>query len=346
MGAKKLFGRIIVIGAVFIMICGGYVINKAFTGNTKFEEEEVFVYVPTDSKYEDVKKILAPYVENQDKIDWVASKRDYDTNVKPGKFLLKKGMSSFSIIRSLRLNVPVKLAFNNQEKVDDLFVRIASQIEPDTTKLKAAFTNDAFLTENGLNKDNVMSFFIPNSYEFYWNVSTEEFAEKLTKEYKRFWNDSRLEKAKALNLTPAQVYTLASIVHKETAKADERPKVAGVYLNRLNKNMPLQADPTVIYALKQKSNNWNLVVKRVMHNDLMTSSPYNTYRNTGLPPGPIFMPDVSAIDAVLSPEKHNYLYFCASVERFGYHEFATDYNEHLKVAAKYADWVAKQNYKR
>ena len=346
MGAKKLFGRIVVIGLLLIAIVGGYVINKAFTSNTKFNEEEVFVYVPTGSDYEDVKKILTNYVENQEKIDWVASQRSYDTNVKAGKFLLKKGMSSFSIVRALRLNVPVKLAFNNQEKVQDLFARIASQIEPDTTKLNAIFTNDAFLKENGLNKDNVMSFFIPNSYEFYWNVTPEEFAEKLTKEYKRFWNDSRLAKAKALNLTPAEVYTLASIVHKETAKADERPKVAGVYLNRLNKSMPLQADPTVIYALKQKTNNWDLVVKRVMHNDLMVSSPYNTYRNTGLPPGPIFMPDVSAIDAVLSPEKHDYLYFCASVERFGYHEFATDYNEHLKVAAKYADWVAKQNYKR
>jgi len=346
LGAKKLFGRIVVIGLLLIAIVGGYVINKAFTSNTKFNEEEVFVYVPTGSDYEDVKKILTNYVENQEKIDWVASQRSYDTNVKAGKFLLKKGMSSFSIVRALRLNVPVKLAFNNQEKVQDLFARIASQIEPDTTKLNAIFTNDAFLKENGLNKDNVMSFFIPNSYEFYWNVTPEEFAEKLTKEYKRFWNDSRLAKAKALNLTPAEVYTLASIVHKETAKADERPKVAGVYLNRLNKSMPLQADPTVIYALKQKSNNWDLVVKRVMHNDLMVSSPYNTYRNTGLPPGPIFMPDVSAIDAVLSPEKHDYLYFCASVERFGYHEFATDYNEHLKVAAKYADWVAKQNYKR
>jgi UPF0755 protein len=212
--------------------------------------------------------------------------------------------------------------------------------------LNEIFTNDTFLQENGLNKDNVMSFFIPNSYEFYWNISPEEFAEKLTKEYKRFWNDGRLAKAKALNLTPAQVYTLASIVHKETAKADERPKVAGVYLNRLNKNMPLQADPTVIFALKQKSNDWNLVVKRVMHNDLIVNSPYNTYKNTGLPPGPIFMPDVSAIDAVLNPEKHNYLYFCASVEKFGYHEFAKDYDAHLKVAAKYADWVKKQNYKR
>lgn len=346
MEAKKIFLRIISIGAAIIIISGGYVINKAFTGNTKFEEEEVYVYVPTDSKYEDVKKILTPYIENQSKIDWVASKRDYDSNVKAGKFLLKKGMSSFSIVRALRLNTPVKLAFNNQEKVQDLFVRIASQIEPDTTKLKEIFTNDTFLQENGLNKDNVMSFFIPNSYEFYWNISPEEFSEKLTKEYKRFWNDGRLAKAKALNLTPAQVYTLASIVHKETAKTDERPKVAGVYLNRLFKNMPLQADPTVIFALKQKSNDWNLVVKRVMHNDLIVNSPYNTYKNTGLPPGPIFMPDVSAIDAVLNPEKHNYLYFCASVEKFGYHEFATDYNAHLKVAAKYADWVKKQNYKR
>lgn len=346
MDAKKLFLRIISIGAAIIIISGGYIINKAFTGNTKFEEEEVYVYVPTDSKYEDVKKILAPYIENQAKIDWVASKREYDSNVKAGKFLLKKGMSSFSIVRALRLNIPVKLAFNNQEKVQDLFIRLASQIEPDTTKLKEIFTNDTFLQENGLNTDNVMSFFIPNSYEFYWNISPEELAEKLTKEYKRFWNDGRLAKAEALNLTPAQVYTLASIVHKETAKADERPKVAGVYLNRLNKNMPLQADPTVIFALKQKSNDWNLVVKRVMHNDLTVNSPFNTYKNTGLPPGPIFMPDVSAIDAVLNPEKHNYLYFCASVERFGYHEFATDYGAHLKVAAKYADWVKKQNYKR
>ncbi len=346
MEAKKLFLRIISIGAAIIIISGGYIINKAFTGNTKFEEEVVYVYVPTDSKYEDVKKILAPYVENQSKIDWVASKREYDSNVKAGKFLLKKGMSSFSIVRALRLNIPVKLAFNNQEKVQDLFVRIASQIEPDTTKLKEIFTNDTFLQENGLNKDNVMSFFIPNSYEFYWNISPEELSEKLTKEYKRFWNDGRLAKAKALNLSPAQVYTLASIVHKETAKSDERPKVAGVYLNRLNKNMPLQADPTVIFALKQKSNDWNLVVKRVMHNDLIVNSPYNTYKNAGLPPGPIFMPDVSAIDAVLNPEKHNYLYFCASVERFGYHEFATDYTAHLKVAAKYAEWVKKQNYKR
>ena len=265
---------------------------------------------------------------------------------KTAEFLLKKGMSSFSIVRALRLNTPVKLAFNNQEKVQDLFVRIASQIEPDTTKLNEIFTNDTFLQENGLNKDNVMSFFIPNSYEFYWNISPEEFAEKLTKEYKRFWNDGRLAKAKALNLTPAQVYTLASIVHKETAKADERPKVAGVYLNRLNRNMPLQADPTVIFALKQKSNDWNLVVKRVMHNDLIVNSPYNTYRVLGLPPGPINIPSTVAIDAVLNPEKHNYMFFCASVTNFGYHEFAVTEAQHNANSAKYHKWLDENDIKK
>jgi len=276
----------------------------------------------------------------------VAAKRGYTTNVRAGKFLLKKGMSSFSIVRSLRLPVPVKLAFNNQERIVDLYKRIASQVEPSEEQLKAVFENEKFLAEHGLTKETVLTFFIPNTYEFYWDVTAEELAEKFSKEFQRFWNDSRLEKAKALNLTPAQVYILASIVHKETAKADERPRVAGVYLNRLNKNMPLQADPTVIYAQKLAQNDWNLVIKRVVNADTRVASPYNTYRNTGLPPGPIFMPDVSALDAVLNAEKHNYMYFCASVKKFGYHEFATTYDAHLVIAKKYADWVSKQGYNR
>ena len=276
----------------------------------------------------------------------MAAKRGYTTNVRAGKFLLKKGMSSFSIVRSLRLPVPVKLAFNNQERIVDLYKRIASQVEPSEEQLKAVFENEKFLAEHGLTKETVLTFFIPNTYEFYWDVTAEELAEKFSKEFQRFWNDSRLEKAKALNLTPAQVYILASIVHKETAKADERPRVAGVYLNRLNKNMPLQADPTVIYAQKLAQNDWNLVIKRVVNADTRVASPYNTYRNTGLPPGPIFMPDVSALDAVLNAEKHNYMYFCASVKKFGYHEFATTYDAHLVIAKKYADWVSKQGYNR
>nr|WP_298659575.1 endolytic transglycosylase MltG [uncultured Flavobacterium sp.] len=346
MEKKKLLTKIFIAFTVVVIIAGSYIINKAFTSNTKFEQDEVFVYVPTNSDYEAVKKILAPYVDNQQKIDWVAAKRGYNTNVKAGKFLLKKGMSSFSIVRALRLSVPVKLAFNNQERIDDLYKRIASQVEPNEIQLKAVFENEKFLADHGLTKETVLTFFIPNTYEFYWDVTAEELAEKFSKEFHRFWTESRLEKAKALQLTPAQVYILASIVHKETAKADERPRVAGVYLNRLKQSMPLQADPTVIYAQKLAQNNWNLVIKRVINDDTRISSPYNTYRVTGLPPGPIFMPDVSAIDAVLNAEKHKYMYFCASVEKFGYHEFATSYEEHLVIAKKYGAWVAKQGYKR
>lgn len=346
MEKKKLLTKFFIAFTVLVIIAGSYIVNKAFTSNTKFEQDEVFVYVPTNSDYEAIKKILAPYIDNQEKIDWVASKRGYTTTVKSGKFLLKKGMSSFSIVRALRLPVPVKLAFNNQERIEDLYKRIASQVEPDEQQLKAIFEDEKFLTAHGLTKETVLTFFIPNTYEFYWDVTAQELAEKFSKEFHRFWNESRLAKAKALHLTPAQVYTLASIVHKETAKTDERPRVAGVYLNRLKQNMPLQADPTVIYAQKVAQNNWSLVIKRVVNADTRVASPYNTYRVTGLPPGPIFMPDVSAIDAVLNAEKHSYIYFCASVEKFGYHEFATTYDEHLVIAKKYADWVSKQGYKR
>lgn len=343
---KKIIIKIVVGVLLVGVLLGGYLINKIFTSNTKFEQEEVYVYIPTGSNYEAVKKIIAPYVENLDKVDWVASKRGYTENVKSGKFLLKKGMSSFSIVRSLRLPVPVKLAFNNQESVDKLFERIASQVEPSVAELKAVFENEVFLKEHQLTKETLLTYFIPNTYEFYWDVSAEDLAKKFEKEYQRFWTNGRAEKAKGLNMTPAEVYTLASIVHKETAQAAERPRVAGVYLNRLKANMPLQADPTVIYAVKRESGDWNQQIKVVTFNDLKVNSPYNTYRIKGLPPGPIFMPDVSAIDAVLNPEKHNYLYFCASVEKFGYHEFAASYEEHLVIAKKYSEWVSKQGYKR
>lgn len=342
--------RIVSIASVVILLAatafGVVVYVKAFTPNTKFAENEVFVYVPTNSTYEDVKKIMSPYVENMDKFAFVAEKRGYDSNVNPGKFLLTKGMSSFSIVSSLRHNVPVKLAFNNQESLGKLVQRLSSQIEPDSIALTEVFTDSAFMADNGFNKQTVLAMFIPNTYEFYWNVSPRKVRDKLAKEYKRFWNEERLAKAQVLELTPVEVATLAAIVHEETAKADERPRVAGVYLNRLKLDMPLQADPTVIYALKEKSGNFDQVIKRVLFNDLKTSSPYNTYIHTGLPPGPIAMPDISAIDAVLNAEKHDYVYFCASVERFGYHEFAKTYAEHQVIAKKYAEWVTKQGYQR
>ena len=191
----------------------------------------------------------------------------------------------------------------------------------------------------------MLSYFIPNTYELFWNTSAEKFTNRMVKEYHRFWNDKRLEKAKALNLSPSQVITLASIVQKETPKTIEQPRVAGLYLNRIKKGMPLQADPTIIYILKQK-NGQDFTVKRVLFKDLKIKSLYNTYLHKGIPPGPIAMPDISAIDAVLDYEKHNYLYMCVNVEKLGYHAFANSMNQHKKNARKYQGWLNNQGIKR
>jgi len=276
----------------------------------------------------------------------MAKLRSYPENVKSGRFLLKKGMNTFQIVGAMRRNVPVDLAFNNQERLENLCERLSSQIEPDTTKLLAAFRDTAFLQKNGFSNETVFAMFLPNTYQVYWNISAENFRDKMLDAYNDFWNKDRIAKATALNLTPVQVTTLASIVQKESAKKSERPTVAGVYLNRLAKEMPLQADPTVIYALKLKDNDFERVIKRVLYNDLFIASPYNTYQNTGLPPGPIAMPDVDAIDAVLNAEKHDYIYFCASVEKFGYHVFASTYEAHQVNAKKYSDWMNAQGTKR
>ena len=276
----------------------------------------------------------------------VAEKKSYVANVKSGKFILKRGMNSNDIINSLRQPVPVNISFNNQETLERTMGRIAEQIEPDSLALYKAFTDKTFLEENGFNEQNVLSVFIPNTYEFFWDTTPEKVREKMAKEYRKFWNPERLAKAEALGLTPLQVSSLAAIVHKETVKADERPRVAGVYLNRLNKGMKLEADPTVIYAMKKQSGDFDQVIKRVYFKDLITDSPYNTYKYAGLPPGPIAMPDITAIDAVLNPEKHNYIYFCASVTNFGYHEFAVTAAQHEVNRQKYVAWVNKMGINR
>ncbi|MFZ0597720.1 MAG: endolytic transglycosylase MltG, partial [Flavobacterium sp.] len=306
----------------------------------------LYVHVPTGANYADVKKILEPYIKNFDNFEMVADKRSYPENVKSGRFLLKKDMNNIDLVRAMRSNVPVKLSFNNQERLENFAGRVGSEIEADSLSLMKAIKAPAFLKENGFNEDNVFAMFIPNTYEIYWNTSAEKFRDKMIKEYHNFWTAERIEKAKKQGLTPVQATILASIVHKESVKKDERPRIAGVYLNRLRLEMPLQADPTVIYALKLRDNNFDQVIKRVFYNDLVMKSPYNTYVNIGLPPGPIAMPDITAVDAVLNPEKHDYIYFCASIDRFGYHEFASTYEQHQINAKKYSDWIASQGVTR
>ncbi len=342
MKLNKIISVVLIVVVSIASIYGYKIYKDIFSPNTKFEENEIYVYIPSNSNLTDVENILAPYVLQKERIKLVAQKSNYESKIKSGKFLLKKGMNSLDIIRALRINIPVKLSFNNQETIEKLAGRIAAQIEPDSLTVLKAITNPNFLKENEITEANLMSLFIPNSYEFYWNTSTTKFTNTMVKEYHRFWNQERLNKAKAIGLTPLEVSTLASIVHKETVKNDERPRVAGVYLNRLQRGMKLDADPTIIYAVKKQSGNFDQVIKRVYFKDLELDSPYNTYKYAGLPPGPITMPDISAIDAVLNAEKHSYLFFCANVENFGYHKFATNLKEHGNNRRDYIRWINKQ----
>lgn len=345
----KLRGIIGIVSLVLVLggtIYGYMLYKEIFTANTSFSERQVAVFIPTGATYSNVEEIVKPYIANMDNFKATADKKSYTTNVKAGKFILKQGMNSNDIINALRQPVPVRISFNNQETLQRAMGRIASQVEPDSIALLKAFTDKQFLEENGFTEDNVLSICIPNTYEFFWNTTPTKIREKMAKEYRKFWTEERKAKAEALNLTPLQVSALASIVHKETVKVDERPRVAGVYLNRLNNGMKLEADPTVIYAMKKQSGDFDQVIKRVLFKDLVIDSPYNTYKYEGLPPGPIAMPDISALDAVLNPERHNYIYFCASVTNFGYHEFAVTPAQHEVNRQKYVAWVNKMGIKR
>ena len=342
----------ILLGVLLLGLLGGgifayYVYSAFFTPNTSFNNDEAFVYLPTGATATELQEQLAPLLDDMDSFKAAAEKKGYLQNIKAGKYRLGKGMNNNELVNSLRSgNIPVKVSFNNQETITDLAGRIANQLEADSTNLVKAFRDTDFLEANGFNEANVISPYIPNSYEFFWNTSAIDFRDRMLKEYRRFWTEARQQKAKDLGLKPNEVIALASIVHKETAKVDERPTVAGVYLNRLKKNMLLQADPTVIFAIKRESNNFDTLIKRVLYKDLVLDSPYNTYKYPGLPPGPIAMPDITAIDAVLNPEKHGYYYFVANVEKFGYHMFAETLAQHNRNKEQYIRWINQQKINR
>ncbi|MCZ4320206.1 endolytic transglycosylase MltG [Aequorivita viscosa] len=344
---KKILIIVFLLGAVGMGAFAWYVYDTAFTGNTAFNNKEAHVYIPTNASINNVIDELEPLLKDAKSFRTIADQKQYSENIKPGHFIIKKGMTNNDIVNTLRSrNIPINVKFNNQERLEDLAGHIANQIEADSISLLKAMTDPEFLKEVGLDKETGLSMYIPNTYEFYWNSAAETFRDRMKTEYERFWNESRTQKAKKLNLSKEQVMALASIVQKETAKVDERPRVAGVYINRLKVGMLLQADPTVIYALKRESGDYNQIIKRVLYADLELDSPYNTYKYAGVPPGPITMPDISSIDAVLNPEKHDYYYFVADVTNFGYHKFAKNLAQHNVNKAEYVRWVNKQGLKR
>ncbi len=344
---KKILLIVVLMGAVGMGIFAYYVYSNAFANNTAFTNKEAHVYIPSNATIDDVVKELEPLLKDTESFYAVADQKKYSGNVKPGHFIITKGMTNNDIVNVLRSrNIPINIKFNNQERLEDLAGHISKQIEADSISLLQAMYDPEFLKEEGLNKETALCLYIPNTYEFYWNTSAETFRKRMKTEYERFWNETRIQKAKNLNLTKEQVMALAAIVQKETVKVDERPRVAGVYINRLKAGMLLQADPTVIYAIKRESGDYNQIIKRVLYADLELDSPYNTYKYAGVPPGPITMPDISSIEAVLNPEKHDYYYFVADVTNFGYHKFAKNLAQHNVNKAEYVRWVNSQGVNR
>ena len=332
--ARILVPLVILIGFISIDY---YNIN--YKENTSFSEDSIFLYVIKDDSLRFADSI-SKYVKSEKTFYRVAKRLDYLENKKTGRFKISKGLGNKDIISALRFNnTPLTITFNNQERVENLAGRLSKQIYQDSISLINSFKDKIFLKENNFTTENILSMFIPNSYEVYWNIGADEIRDKMLKEYNKFWNDERSEKAKKLNLSKLQVISLASIVQKESVKVDERPTIAGVYINRLKRNMRLQADPTVIYSIKDYYKNFDTIIRRVLYRDLRLNSKYNTYRINGLPPGPISMPDISSIDAVLNYENHKYIFFVADPYNPGYHLFARNLSEHNKNRRVYTRWL-------
>lgn len=319
---------------VIVILAGRWAYNKAMKPNVTTPEEKDFsLYIPTGADFEQVKDSLYAHdlIDDKASFEWIARKKDYAEHVKPGRYIIKHDMSNNQLVNMLRggMQTPVKVTFNNIRDIKMLAGRIGDQIEADSTAIVSYLNDATHLDQLGFNAQTIPALFLPNTYEFYWNTSAEKFVEKMKNEYDKFWNAERLDKAKAINLSPVQVSILASIVDKETNKTDEMQRIAGVYLNRLRSGWLLQADPTLVFAVG------DFELKRVLNVHKEVESPYNTYKYAGLPPGPICIPSLQSINAVLNAEKHNYYYFCAKDDFSGYHVFAKTLAEHNRNAQRY-----------
>lgn len=305
------------------------------------DREPISLYIPTNATYSQVidSLVASGLVFPLQPFNQCAKLLKYPDLVKPGHYRLLPGMTVWKLIRHLRSGqqVAVKVTFNNLRNIEALAGKVSRYLEPDSLAFLACFARlRDYLPDSPVGEDSTLCMFIPNSYEFMWNTSPVQFAERMHREYSSFWSNERAEAAKALELTPVQVYILASIVEKETIVQQEKPTIAGVYLNRLHRGMLLQADPTVVFAIGDFQR------ERILLRDLEVESPYNTYKHVGLPPGPIYMPDTRSIDAVLHPEKHDYLYFCAKADDSGRHAFAKTLAAHNENARKFQTWLNQQ----
>lgn len=315
--------------------------------NTAFNSKEAYIFISTGATYSDVRSDIEPLLLDIEKFDALAKQKKYNINVKAGRYRIARDMTNNDIINSLRSqNLAVTVAFNNQHSLGLLAQRISNQVEADSLSLMGVFTDSLFLSSNAFSKESALAMYLPNSYEFFWNTSAKKIRSKLQKAYNIFWTSNRKQKAKAMGLTPVEVSILAAIVQEESKELTEQPRIAGVYMNRLKNNWALQADPTLKFAAYQTKAYKNKVIKRVLNKHKKIESPYNTYIHTGLPPGLIAMPDLSAIDAVLNFESHSYFYFAADPSRPGFHRFAKTLYAHNANARRYQNYLNRQGIRK
>lgn len=339
---KKFF---IALGILAIILLG-YTVFKYYLKyfGPSVTNNQKYLYIKTGSDFADVYQTIRKEDIVKDSLSFrdAALSMKYNGRVKPGKYRLHKGMSNRNLINMLKSGnqEPVKLSFQNIRLKESFAAMAGKKLEADSTAIIHLLDSASYLNQFGFTPDNVYVMFLPNSYQMYWNSSAEELFKRMHDEYEKFWTPERKDQAKAAGLTPIQVSILASIVDAEALHDSEMPKIAGLYMNRLNRGMKLEADPTVIYSMK------DFTIKRVLSKYLIYESPYNTYMHTGLPPGPIMMPSINAVKAVLNYTKHDYIYMCAKDDFSGYHNFATNMADHLVNAHKFQQALNERNIKR
>lgn len=336
---KKPLFWVVGLGAIFSI----YMVYILFAPNISVgDEQDGYIYIRDNQTMNDLTKSLddSGYVTNISSFKQVAALMGYK-KVRSGRYDLNDASNNFSLVRMLRSGrqKPVKLTFNNIRTKEQLAARLSKELMADSVSIVNLMNDSAYLAPFGFNKNTAIANFIPDTYEVFWDLDAHEIFERMNKEYLKFWTDERKAKADSIPMTPIEVATLAAIVEEETNNKAERPQVAGLYINRLKTDMPLQADPTLKYAVGDFS------IRRLRLEHILYISPYNTYRNKGLPPGPIRVASANGIDAVLNHAKHNYIYMCAKETFDGQHNFAVTYAEHMANARRYQQALNARNIK-
>ncbi|MFY0627042.1 MAG: endolytic transglycosylase MltG [Reichenbachiella sp.] len=334
MNKKKIvIAASIIVFSVMLSSFGFYFHQVIYAPNFLYEQDSKALIIPTGATFKDVQNTLYDerYLNDLVSFSLLSKLMDYDINIKPGLYLIRKDMSNYQVIRMLRSGdqTAVNITFNNVRMSGDLPEKITANLEMTPKDFLEIIRNDSLIEANGFDSLTIVGMFIPNTYQVYWTIKPEALFLKMKKEYDRFWNEKRLAKAKEIGLTPKEVSVMASIAQAEVSVGDELPVVAGLYMNRINKGYLLGADPTLVFA------NQDFEIRRVLNKHKLIDSPYNTYRYEGLPPGPINMPTIQALEAVLNYDKHKYLYMCAKEDFSGRHNFATNLKDHNENAKRF-----------